>query len=175
MKGSVGQVFTAKDLQKYLRNLSKEFVPAAIRGLHSGAARGVTVVQTAVTRAEPASANGKIGAFNTGAYRGGWRWSKLPEGGSAIYNTKAYAPVIEGGRRAGAKPPPIKAIAAWARRKLGLSAKQALAAAYPIQKAIAKRGLRPRRVLSKVIPHIEKIVMIEVNMEIDEVIRGRSK
>ena len=169
---SVSRTYTCKDLGKYLRNLQKNLVPAAVRGIHSGAARGVTVVQEAVTKAPPASPNGSVGAFNTGQYRAAWRWSKLPGGGATIFNGKKYAGIIEDGRRAGAKPPPRAVIAKWAQRKLGLTRKQAEAAAFPIARAIAKRGLRPRRVVASVASKLEAIVMTEVMHEVDLVIKG---
>lgn len=53
----------------------------------------------------------------------------------------AYAPVVEWGRRAGAAPPPVAAIQAWAARRLSDGSR---ATAFVIARAIGARGLAGR-------------------------------
>lgn len=52
------------------------------------------------------------------------------------------APVLELGRRAGARMPPLDAIAFWAMRKFGIDEDAAGDAAFPIARAIALRGFK---------------------------------
>ena len=56
-----------------------------------------------------------------------------------IYSMKAYAMPVEYGRRKGSRPPPVRALMGWARRKLGNPN-----LAYPVAKAIARRGIKGR-------------------------------
>lgn len=53
-----------------------------------------------------------------------------------------YAPVMEFGRRPGAKPPPVEPIREWARRH-GLPEK----AAFPIARSIGRKGIRGHHML----------------------------
>lgn len=55
-----------------------------------------------------------------------------------------YGLVVEMGRRPGRRMPPLAAIGQWAQRKLGLSADEAMKAAWPIARAIAIRGIPAR-------------------------------
>lgn len=159
------RLYTLDDFRHYLKKLPKQMEAAAIRGIHVGAQRAIGILIHAGDTAPPASDNGKPGAFNTGGYRGGWKAELLADG-AVLRNIKAYADVIEGGRRAGAKAPPRKAIELWAMRKLGLSAEEAKLAAYPIQRAIAKRGLKPRLVMGNAQAQIVEVVIEEMRAEV---------
>jgi hypothetical protein len=102
---------------------------------------------------------------NYGAYLRAWKAEGDPDG-AALFNSSKYAGVIERGRRPG-KFPPIAAIAQWALRRLRLkpegarrggrrstsfSADEVMApafkAAWPIARAIARRGLLPRLIMT---------------------------
>lgn len=60
-----------------------------------------------------------------------------------VYTQLAYAPVMEYGRRAGAKPPPPEALAGWARRHhFGGSL-------FVLARAIGRRGIKGRFFMKK--------------------------
>lgn len=117
------------------------------RGLLSAAMRARTIMDAAVKTAPPASPRGSVGAFNTGYYARAWKVERT-ENGVHIYNLAPYAGVIEYGRRPGARPPPKKVMVKYAQRKLGLSAKEARRVGFLMARAIGRRGLAPRRVLT---------------------------
>lgn len=153
-----------KDWPAYVRKLGERANVAMKRGIVAGVHRCIPLLQRRTEQAVPASANGGPGAFNTGAYRGGWRVRDL-ERGAAVYNTKPYAGIIDGGRRPG-RFPPLQAIRRWAQRRLGLADEEARQAAYPIARAIARRGLRPRAVLSGATQEMTNLVTVEANREL---------
>jgi hypothetical protein len=101
---------------------------------------------------------------NTGYYKRSWR-SEPIRNGAVILNQAPYAGIIEYGRRVG-RFPPIEAIARWAQRRLGLTRKESLRAAFPIAKAIAERGLVARRVRTNVMPQIRLAFRREVAKEL---------
>ena len=115
-------------------------VRAAVhRGLHSAALR----TKANLTRETQRKAS------DTGTLAKSWflvPWLR----GVALYNTQAYAAVIEYGRRPGTMPP-VEAIEVWVRRKL----KGAIAREWAKRKAIQKGGVysikskRERRVKKK--------------------------
>lgn len=80
--------------------------------------------------------------MDTGEYMRAWSAAELPEG-AVLYNGRPYAPVIELGRRAGARMPPVAPLAAWVHRKLrpegGPAAEAAIALA--IARKIKARGI----------------------------------
>jgi hypothetical protein len=90
---------------------------------------------------------------NTGALRQSIAGTVVPMGvghwQGVVSSPLAYAPVMEFGRRPAARQPPSDAIALWARRKLGLSAAEAERAAYPIARAIGRRGIAAKRFLQR--------------------------
>ncbi len=156
--------FNLKSWQKWLGELS--FEKAATRGLRAGAMRAIPVLHTATDRAPKASDSKRSqrGANNTGAFRRAWKTGNTPSGVS-IFNASSYAPVVEGGRRKGAKQPPTKDIAKWAQRR-GLPRKEAERVAFAIARAIKLRGLKARNILKDSIPKITKVVMKEVEHEL---------
>ena len=162
--------FTMKQFQTYIRKLRGALVGwegAATRGVHSGVMRGVGIAQAATVNAMPASPRGSIGAVDTGAYRQAWQF-ELTKSGGRVFNTRPYAGVVEYGRKKGARRPPPKQIELWARRKLGLSRKEAKSASFAIANAIAKRGLLARKVLTGPLTNHQLIqaVMMEVRREV---------
>lgn len=158
-------------LPDFIGGTAKRMQRAVRRGVVSGAARCVPYLVERGDTAAPASVNGSRGAFNTGNYRRRWRMRALTDG-AVVFNDATYAGVIEKGRRPG-KFPDISAVRAWARRKLHLSPKEAKRAAYPIARAIARRGLRARVVMTpkSVQQAMTKIVVDEVRREIREELR----
>jgi hypothetical protein len=95
----------------------------------------------------PASPNGEVGAVASGSFLRGWRISY--RGRQVIVsNVARHAIYVEGGRRAGARPPPSDALLGWITLKLGLTGREAKTAAFLIARAIGRRGLRPRPVMT---------------------------
>lgn len=166
---SVRVRLTVKQFAAHLSRLGAGFQPAVVHALQSGALRAVPLLQQATAQAPPASDRGSVGAVNTGFYRTAWSARSRPDG-AVIANAAPYAGVIEYGRRAGAKTPPAEAIARWAQRKLGLSEEEARAAAFPIARAIARRGLRERRVLRSVLPDLPGILKEEIERALRELL-----
>lgn len=163
-------------LPKYvelLRHSSEAIRLAAHRGALSGALRGLVIVQAATRTAPPASSGGSPGAVNTGHYLRAWR-AVATQRGAQIANSAPYSGVIEDGRRKGARTPPRQAIARWAQRKLGLTEKEAQRAAFAIARSIAKRGLRPRKVLGSVLERIAKAALQEIAREVAKTLRGEA-
>lgn len=179
---SVSRSMNLRDFKGYIKQLKKNLagsngVDSAIsRGIHSGIMRALPIVQAATVNAMPASPNGSIGAVDTGAYRQAWAFELWPTGGR-IFNTRPYAGVIEGGRRAGSKRPPTRALKLWAMRKLGLSEEEAESASYAIANAIAKRGLAGRKVLTGPMTssQITQAVMEEIRNEVQASIKRGGK
>lgn len=176
---SVGATMSLADLKDYLRAIRTRVAGAdgaIVRGIHAGVLRSVATVQTATDYAPPASDNGAYGAVNTGAYKGGWKWTLSPNGGR-LYNARGYAANIEYGRLRGSAQPPLKAIERWARRRLGLSPAEARRARYPIAAAIKRRGLKPRRVLTSDGSKREIVqnVLEEVNREVAAFLASRGR
>ena len=55
-----------------------------------------------------------------------------------------YGTVVEFGRRPGQKMPPVSVIASWIQQKRGLSVAESMRAAWPIARAIGRRGIPGR-------------------------------
>jgi hypothetical protein len=168
---SVGGAWQLKDLRAYLGKLPKALEAAAVRGIRVGAQRAIAIVVAAGDVAVPASAHGGKGAFDTGVYRRSWKTSPLPDG-AVLFNASRYADIIERGRRPGSKMPPLAVVEQYAIRKLGLSDTEAKLARYPIARAIARRGLRARRVLRNALKDIGDVVLAEVQREVAVALRG---
>lgn len=152
----------------YMVRLQDRFPRAAMRGAMRGALRAVLELQRRTSLAPPANPQqvGGGGAFNTGHYKRSWK-AVPTSSGADVLNTAGYAAVIEHGRRPGSRFPPLGAIQAWARRRLGLSQSEAKAAAFPIARAIARRGLVGRKVLTNSIPQIEAWFLDAVQKELE--------
>ena len=157
---------------KHQHRIAKEFIPAAKRGCYSAALRSVELMVEETRRAPPANPAGKGegGAVNTGDYLRSWKAEKASYG-ARYYNDRSYAAVIEWGRRAGRKPPPKIRIEEWARRRLGLNEKEAKRAAYPIARAISRRGLVGRRIMEDSSSRVADIAVEEIDREIQAELR----
>lgn len=153
-----------KDWPTYVARLGERAHAALQRGILSGALRCIPLMQKRTEQAVPASQSGRAGAFNTGNYRRRWKVRSVTNG-AAIYNDATYAGVIDSGRRPGTMPN-LGAIEAWAKRRLGLSDKEAKSAAYPIARAIKARGLKPRNVLSGATQQLAELIQKEVIREL---------
>ena len=143
---------------------------AAKRGLVSGAQRCIPILQQRAEDAPPASPHGGKGAFNTGAYKASFK-SASTANGARVWNTQPYAAVIDDGRRAS----PVSAegrkqLAKWAMRKLGVSASEAKGVAFLVARKLAKTPLAARKVVSGSVDILAKIVLEEVEHEIDKVL-----
>ncbi len=155
------------DLKSYYTYLqSVDLMPALKRGIYSGALASLPILHEKTEGAPPASKHGGIGATNTRAYLKAWKARKASFG-AVILNDKPYSPIIEDGATYASKIPPKKALAEWAQRRLGLSKDAARAAAWPIAKAIAKRGLRARNVLKNARKELKAVVHQDIKKEID--------
>jgi len=152
----------------YMGKLGDKFEGAARRGAMRGALRAVRHLQAQTGRAAPANPQGVGvgGAVNTGQYKRSWK-ARNTSSGADVLNDAGYASIIEHGRRSGSRFPPLGAIEQWARRRLNLNAKEAKAAAFPIARAIAKRGLRGRKILGSSIPLIEEWFLDAVRKELE--------
>ena len=110
-----------------------------------------SIMQAATMIAKPASPRGGRGAVATGAYLAAWKAVRVNQTGSKgilISNDAKYMAVIENGRAAGKKRPPLSAIAKWAQVRLGYDEATAKRVAWPIATAIANRGLQARGVMT---------------------------
>lgn len=115
--------------------------------------QAVAVVQDETNKAIPTDPLGLNlgGAVATGAYRKNWRAQEATlnaQRGVLVFNTVKYAPNVEQGRGAGKRMPPRDAIAKWAMVKFGVTPSHAKRIAFPIARAIGRRGLRARKVLT---------------------------
>lgn len=140
---------------------------------------GLAIVQDVISREVPIP-------VNTANYRRGWQARDL-DTGAVIYNDVPYAAIIEGGRRPGARMPPVQIILDWVRKKrigntfIGpiqpthgprpskgqgrrLTARQDTVErqqwwiSLQIARAIAKRGIRGRHIMTKTKTRLDPIV-----------------
>lgn len=139
----------ARQFASYHKRLAQQFKPAVMRGVRAGAARCVTylVEQTRGAASANPAGKGTGGAVNSGSFLRLWRSFPLPDG-ALVTNTSPYGPIIEYGRRPGAKMPPLLAIGLWLQRRLGLSAADARSRAFLVARAIKRRGLIGRRIMT---------------------------
>lgn len=163
------KIQTPKEFADFIGNIRLE--EAMMRGIKSAAKLSIVLIHLEVDRAIPASPDGRVGAFNTGAYKRAWKTEHFNDH-SVVYNEKPYAAVIEKGRRRGGKFPNIGGLEKWARKRLGVSSKEAKVIAWPIAKEIHRRGLRGRKVLEKSIPRIVDTVEQEVWHELMKELTG---
>ena len=133
-----------------------------------GAQRGVTTLRQATSEALPANpaSAGVGGAVNTGQYKRSWKAMRT-DNGAAVLNLAPYAEAIEDGRQTGMKAPPTEALARWAQRRLNLDREAAKKAAWVIGRAIKKRGLKARHILSGALPKLEADFVEELRKEFE--------
>jgi hypothetical protein len=139
------------------RRLAADFIPTVKRGMVSGAARCVVIMQEATRTAK---------VFDTGYYLRAWQ-SAPTDTGARIFNVSPYAGIIELGRRAGARMPPVQVIAKWLQRARGLSRKEAEAAAFGVARSIAKRGIAGKLVMNNALPRLIAAVEDEILRELE--------
>jgi hypothetical protein len=145
-------------LGAYVIGLTKRRRDAVVEAIQvTCTTRGLSAVQQVINGLQPPP-------VDRGTYRQRFKVRMLKTG-AAIYNSLPYAPVIEWGRRAGAKMPPPAALVDWVIRKglvprvrKGKSGKgwtvwdqreAAMQIAWMIARAIQKRGQPARAVLSQ--------------------------
>lgn len=162
MAGSVIRL-DMNQLPAFYKALGPRMKTAAQRGALRGALASVSILHRFTVKA---------GAVNTGAYRLGWKGERI-ESGARVFNRASYAAIIEYGRRANSRFPPLPIIERWARRKLGLASKEAKRAAYPIARAIARRGLPARDVMRDAQPEIQAAFLRSVFAELDRELHTR--
>jgi hypothetical protein len=137
-----------------------QFTKVAERAIYTHVAtRGVANAVAEVSKVQP---NAPV---DRGAYRQSFKAAPIP-GGAMLYNSRAYAGVLESGRRPGRKRPPVDVIAAWVLRKglVGRSGntkpnrderKAARSIAFAIARKIGERGLprdgQPMRIMEKAV------------------------
>lgn len=143
-------------LAPLLRKLGPAGKKAIARGALSGALLGVVYMQKR-------TADESI--FDRGGYRRGWK-ARATSNGAILMNDAPYSPIIEDGRRPGARRPPLAVIERWAKRKLALTSEEAKRAAFPIAQAIGARGIKGKHVLRDAVPALVKIVQQEVEREL---------
>lgn len=167
------RVLNAREYTEYHRKLGRNFRPAALRGVMSGAARCIPYLVQQTRLAPPANpaGKGKGGAVDTGGFIRLWQAQQTPYG-ARLFNSHPAANVIEKGRKPGSKPPPVAPITAWVMRRLKgfkpakfgkrvvhplgprefkkISSKYnaARSVAFAIARSIGKRGLIGRRILT---------------------------
>lgn len=163
---------TFEEWQRYHLRIADALKPAAMRGLQSAALRVIPLLHARTRTAPPQNPSGvgRGGAVDTGMFLRGWKSTAQDDATVLIYNsvTDGRAPTQEYGRRAGSAMPPPAVVEAWLRRRLGMGAREAKRAAFPIARAIGRRGLLPRRILTanEFQERIAEVVAEEVQMEI---------
>lgn len=96
----------------------------------------------------------------------GWAYAYNARSKSLTYSNAApYAWNIENGRRAGAKPPPVAALREWCRLRLGNAN-----LAYPVARAISRRGIKATRNLTakRQLRVLRAILWREVSRELSQ-------
>lgn len=144
----------------------------AQRWAHQEAAASTrNLMQRRTLAAPPASPRGKRGAVGASRqYYRGWRY-EFRDGEARVFNNAPHAVFVELGRRAG-RPPPVDALLPWVRAVLRLSGREARNAAFLIARAIGTRGLRPRLILTRAMPEIERLVTRTVRRYYEAALRG---
>jgi len=153
----------------WMSRLQGRFMPAAIRGIRTGAVQAHTVMLKRTKKAPPASdrPGSTPGAFNYGTYFESWKISPLPDG-AVVYNSQPYAGVIEYGRR----PSPVskegrRNLTRWAMRKLGVTESEAKSVAFLVARSLKKRPLRARNVMTGGVQEMTDAVRGEITKELD--------
>lgn len=108
--------------------------------------------------------------FNTGYYQRAFKSQDLPNG-VLFFNQASYAGVIEGGRRAGARMPPVSVIARWVTQKGIARGKEARSIAFVIARKIAKQGwpappYGPMQVVRRVADRLKSFVAADIRIAI---------
>jgi hypothetical protein len=143
------------DLKEFSREL-KEFSHLHIDQLKKGITSGVAKSIPALVEASP---------VDTGLYAQSWQFTAT-EQAAIIGNNAPHAPIIE----FGARPftPPIKPLLEWAKRVLKDGSQpphyspEVWALARGTQNKIAREGMRPRHILTNMLPQIIENIRSEL-------------
>lgn len=150
-------------LKKFVAYNEEAAVRAAQKTMGKDALRAV---QREIRRARPRP-------FDTGEYAQGWHAHNLPKG-AMIYNSSqppVKAAVIESGRRAAWIP--IKPLAEWVHRKLGVSdAAEARGIAFAISKKASTTPRPGLHILEKAQPSIVEAWKTNLARELRKAQRG---
>lgn len=130
---NIRMVIKARQIGKYERALGKQMRPTYIRITKTVARNLVRLLRQKTS---------EKGIFWRGRFYRGWSWERVSWDRVLIYNRSDHAIFVETGRRKG-RMPPLKAIRPWARETLGDAN-----LAWPVAKAIARRGVKARPVMS---------------------------
>jgi hypothetical protein len=153
--------------------------PALLRAVRAAAHRGRNVVLKTIK-----DTRGMIGGrlvhppVDRGEYRASWQ-VESDEGGASLFSDAPHAAFIERGTRP--HMPPLAPILAWVKRKKltgrGKSGKgegrvkalvREIQIARSIQRAIARRGTPPLKILERSIPGIQKGLDEEIQKALEE-------
>ena len=93
------------------------------------------------------------------------------ENGSFKIKFSDYAHFIDSGRRAGAKPPPVKAIMTWI-SKNGISPKNITTTqlAYAISRSIGIKGIKSKPFLDRLSEEVTELIEIHIFEEINKLL-----
>lgn len=162
--------FDVRQWVEYHEGLGPAIVVAAQRGLKSAAMRTLVAVQQRTRTAIPASPGGLVGAVDTGDFLRGWRRETMPDGTEVVYNDRTHAPYVEGGRMPGRRMPPVEVIRQWLVRRAGMDPTEAKRAAFPVARAIARRGLNARQIAtaSDFLDQVSDWMMEEIQREVGD-------
>ena len=120
----------------------------------------------------PVGATGKLqSSLTIDSARGKYKGNRI-EG--RMYNkgyAKRYAGVVELGRKAGSKRPPIAPLKNWLMKKKSLSSKEASRAAYGLSIHIGREGTRPQLQWARNIPRFKLIAERELKMGLGRVLK----
>lgn len=103
--------YTFDQLAKEMREQDSRLVDVAVETIRRTVKlRGPRLVQEEITGLAPRA------PVDRGTYRRAFKFEDIP-GGAVAYNSSPHAPIIEDGRRAGARMPPLGVILEWVKRK----------------------------------------------------------
>jgi hypothetical protein len=127
---------------KYNRALGKDIADRVFKRSMPAAGRAVRGLLEAETI--------RRGIYYKKRFARGWkaRVGNVVGASVQVYNKEPYAIVIEKGRRRNRRPPPRAVLIPWVMDKLGVSAKDAPRVAFLVARAIGKRGIAARPVLT---------------------------
>jgi hypothetical protein len=137
-----------RDWVEYHRRLGGAKMRAAVR---KGMARaGKEAVRELQRR------TAEIPIWDLGRMHAGWKAQQKNWNTVLVYNRARHTVFVERGRRPGARPPPVDAILPWVRRHIQLDGQTRSrrgsdpyrAVAFLIARAIGRRGIAPRPVLT---------------------------
>jgi hypothetical protein len=153
-----------REFDALLKRLNAERLATPIKdGMREGSGELIEEVQKII---EPARDTGAT----KGSYKFDMKGSNLTSIQGRVYSDMISAGVLEEGRRAGMRPPPVKVIQEWARRKLGISD---MGIAFAIARAIGREGSPKRRRGGSVQPYhqLETAAVNKVNAMRDAMLR----